>query len=33
MIHWNASPEIFAIGPLQIRWYSLMFIIGFGIGF
>lgn len=33
MIHWNASPEIFTLGPLQVRWYSLMFIIGFAVGF
>src|SRR3954464_515449 len=33
MIHWNASPEIFNVGPLQVRWYSLMFIIGFAVGF
>lgn len=33
MIHWNASPEIFTVGPLQVRWYSLMFIIGFAVGF
>lgn len=26
---WNASPEIFSLGFLKIRWYSLMFIIGF----
>ena len=26
---WNASPEIYSIGFLKIRWYSLMFIIGF----
>lgn len=33
MIHWNANPDILTLGPLQIRWYSMMFIIGFGIGF
>lgn len=33
MIHWNVSPEIFTVGPLQVRWYSLMFIIGFAIGY
>lgn len=25
----NISPEIFRIGPLAIRWYSLMYILGF----
>ena len=29
MIHWNPSPDIFSIGPLHIRWYSMMFLIGF----
>lgn len=33
MIHWNPDPVLFAVGPLQIRWYSLMFLIGFTIGF
>lgn len=33
MIHWNAHPDLFSVGPLQVRWYSLMFIIGFAIGF
>ncbi len=33
MIHWNADPNLLTLGPIQIRWYSLMFIIGFGIGF
>lgn len=31
-IHWNADPVIFHIGSLGIRWYSLMFIIGFTLG-
>lgn len=29
MIHWNVDPEIFSVGPLHIRWYGLMFLIGF----
>lgn len=32
-ITWTASPELFSIGPIHIRWYSLMFIIGFWIGY
>ena len=24
-ITWNASPEIFSIGPLTVRWYGLLF--------
>ena len=31
-IDWNPSPEIFKIGPLAIRYYSLMFIIAFMLG-
>ena len=31
-IHWNVSPEIFSIGPISIRWYGLMFAVGFLIG-
>lgn len=33
LIHWNVSPEIFQFGPLRIRWYGLMFLIGFSLGF
>ncbi|MDO4703339.1 prolipoprotein diacylglyceryl transferase [Tannerella sp.] len=32
-ITWTADPAIFSIGSKEIRWYSLMFIIGFGIGY
>jgi len=31
-IDWNPSPELFSIGPLSIRYYSLMFIISFLLG-
>ncbi len=31
-ITWTADPEIFSIGPREIRWYTLMFILGFGFG-
>lgn len=30
---WDVNPELFHIGPLSIRWYSLMFVIGFAIGY
>lgn len=26
---WQISPEIFSIGFLKVRWYSMMFVIGF----
>ena len=32
-IHWNVSPEIFSIGPIHVRWYGLMFAIGFLVGY
>lgn len=28
-IIWNASPEIFTIGPVTLRWYGLLFALGF----
>ncbi|MDR2563557.1 MAG: prolipoprotein diacylglyceryl transferase [Prevotellaceae bacterium] len=31
-IRWDVDPEIFHIGPLSIRWYSLMFIVSFLLG-
>ena len=32
-IHWNVSPEIFSLGPIQVRWYGLLFAIGFLFGY
>jgi prolipoprotein diacylglyceryl transferase len=32
-IHWNVSPEIFSLGPISIRWYGMMFAMGFLLGF
>jgi prolipoprotein diacylglyceryl transferase len=29
MVSWNVSPTIVRFGPLQLRWYGLMFLIGF----
>lgn len=31
-IHWNVNPEIFHLGPLSVRWYGLMFALGFIFG-
>lgn len=32
-ITWNASPEIISLGPISLRWYGLMFAVGFMLGF
>ncbi len=32
-IVWNADPVLFRLGPLAVRWYGLMFAIGFFIGY
>jgi phosphatidylglycerol---prolipoprotein diacylglyceryl transferase len=32
-IHWNASPELFSLGVISIRWYGLMFALGFLFGY
>ena len=31
-IHWSMNPEIFSLGPLSVRWYGLLFISGFILG-
>ena len=31
-INWNVDPEIFSLGSMSIRWYSLLFISGFILG-
>lgn len=31
-IEWSASPEIVQIGPLSLRWYGLLFALGFMLG-
>ena len=32
-INWSPSPEIFSIGPIHIRYYSVLFVSGFIIGY
>ena len=32
-IHWNADPVLFHLGRLGIRWYSLLFVGGFILGY
>ena len=31
-INWHVSPEILAIGPISLRWYSILFVSGFILG-
>lgn len=33
VIEWGPSPEIFSFGPLSIRWYGVLFALGFIIGY
>lgn len=32
-IDWNVTPEILEMGPLRVRWYGILFLAGFGIGY
>ena len=32
LIHWKTNPVLFNLGPLAIRWYSLLFVSGFILG-
>ena len=32
-IHWNVNPQIFHLGFLSVRWYGLLFAIGFLLGY
>lgn len=32
VVHWNVSPFIFTIGSFGVRWYSILFVVGFVIG-
>lgn len=32
-IEWTVNPEIFALGPIHLRWYGLLFATGFGLGY
>lgn len=32
-IYWNADPVLISFGPVAVRWYGLMFAIGFTVGY
>ena len=32
-IHWNINPEIFSLGEISVRWYGLLFALGFLFGY
>lgn len=32
-IHWNVDPELFRIGSFAVRWYGLLFVAGFILGY
>ncbi len=32
-INWDVSPDIFTLGPITVRWYGMMFAVGFWIGY
>ncbi|MGE5480646.1 MAG: prolipoprotein diacylglyceryl transferase [Chloroflexota bacterium] len=32
-ITWSGSPELFSLGPITIRWYGLLFALGFVVGY
>lgn len=32
-VHWHLNPEIFHIGGLSVRWYGLLFVSGFILGY
>jgi phosphatidylglycerol:prolipoprotein diacylglycerol transferase len=33
MITWNVNPDLLKLGPLTIRWYGLLFALGFIVGY
>lgn len=33
MIYWDVNPDIVTIGPFTIRWYGLLFALGFIVGY
>jgi phosphatidylglycerol---prolipoprotein diacylglyceryl transferase len=33
IVNWAVTPDIFSIGPLTVRWYGLLFALGFVVGY
>lgn len=33
VIYWNADPTLFTLDPVSVRWYGLMFAVGFTVGY
>ena len=29
MLHWNADPTAFSLGPVAVRWYGIFFAVAF----
>lgn len=32
-VYWDADPVLISLGPIAIRWYGLMFVVGFFVGY
>ncbi len=32
IVHWHMNPEILQLGPISLRWYSILFVSGFVLG-
>ena len=32
IVHWDVDPVLFSLGPLSLRWYSILFVSGFILG-
>ncbi len=32
-VNWDVNPELFSIGPLHVRYYGILFILGFVLGY
>ena len=32
-VTWTVDPVLFSLGPVSVRWYCLMFVVGFFVGY